>query len=243
MGIAVPVSALLGGPLDTIGADTLAKKGSGQRRKVFLVDDHAVVRNGLAELINQAKDLVICGEAASAEEALERIRTAKPDIAIVDLTLGEMSGLDLLKVLKVKIPSLPILVLSMHEESFYAERCLRAGARGYIMKKEAIEQVENALRTILSGKVYLSQSLSDQFLLAVARGESARGATPVDRLTDRELQVFECIGQGLGASEIAKKLRLSVKTIESYQAKLKEKLGLKDSSQLFQRALHWVEHR
>jgi DNA-binding NarL/FixJ family response regulator len=225
-------------------AELPAQKEAGRRKKkVFLVDDHAVVRNGLAELINQTSDLAICGEAASGEEALEKLRAAKPDVAIVDLVLGEMSGLELLKGLKAQHPDLPVLVLSMHDESFYAERCLRAGAKGYIMKKEAIEQVENAVRTILAGKVYLSQKMSEQFLLAVTRGDTHRVVSPVNRLSDRELEVFECIGQGLGASEIAKKLRLSVKTIESYQAKLKEKLNLKDSSQLFQHALHWVERR
>ncbi|HLY09795.1 MAG TPA: response regulator transcription factor [Planctomycetota bacterium] len=213
------------------------------RRKVFLVDDHAVVRNGLAELINQASDLIVVGEAATAEEALEKIDAGVPDIAIVDLTLGDMSGLELLKHLKSRQPLLPVLVLSMHDESFYAERCLRAGARGYIMKNEAIEQVEIAVRQILDGKVYLSQRMSDQFLLAVARGDAAKIGSPVNQLSDRELEVFECIGRGLGASEIARKLHLSVKTIESYQAKLKEKLHLKDSSQLFQHALHWVERR
>jgi len=213
------------------------------RRKVFLVDDHAVVRNGLAELLNHAPDLTVSGEASTAEEALEKILSAKPDIAIVDLTLGDMGGLELIKHLRTRLPELPVLVLSMHDESFYAERCLRAGARGYIMKKEAIEQVEHAVRQILDGKVYLSQAMSDQFLLAVARGDAAKVGSPVNLLSDRELEVFECIGRGLGASEVARKLRLSVKTIESYQAKLKEKLHLKDSSALFQHALHWVERR
>jgi DNA-binding NarL/FixJ family response regulator len=213
------------------------------RRKVFLVDDHAVVRNGLAELLNQSPDLSVVGEAATAEEALEKIESKEPEIAVIDLTLGDMSGLELIKHLKSRFPMLPVLVLSMHDESFYAERCLRAGARGYIMKNEAIEQVEIALRQILDGKVYLSQRMSDQFLLAVARGDAAKIGSPVNQLSDRELEVFECIGRGLGASEIARKLHLSVKTIESYQAKLKEKLHLKDSSQLFQHALHWVERR
>ena len=225
-------------------SDSLAKKTpSLGRRKVFLVDDHAVVRNGLAELINQAPDLIVCGEAASAEEALAKIDAAPPDVAIVDLILGDMSGLELLKSLKARHPSLPALVLSMHDESFYAERCLRAGARGYIMKKEAIEQVEHAVRQVLDGKVYVSPRMSEEFLQAVTRRGGSKGGTPVARLTDRELEVFECIGEGLGASEIAKKLHLSVKTIESYQAKLKDKLGLKDTAQLFQYALHWVERR
>lgn len=221
-------------------SDSLAKKG---RRKVFLVDDHAVVRNGLAELLNQAPDLVVSGEAASAEEALAKIEASPPDVVIVDLTLGDMSGLELLKSLKARYPSLPSLVLSMHDESYYAERCLRAGARGYIMKKEAIEQVELAVRQVLDGKVYVSLKMSEEILQAVSRNGTTRAGSPMSRLTDRELEVFECIGEGLGASEIAKKLHLSVKTIESYQAKLKDKLNLKDTTQLFQHALHWVEHR
>jgi DNA-binding NarL/FixJ family response regulator len=221
-------------------SDSVAKKAPGIRRKVFLVDDHAVVRNGLAQLLNQAPDLIVSGEAPSAEEALTKIDAALPDVVIVDLTLGDTGGLELLKSLKARHPELPALVLSMHDESYYAERCLRAGARGYIMKKEAIEQVEHAVRQVLDGKVYVSPRMSDQFLEAVG---GARAGSPVSRLTDRELEVFECIGEGLGASEIARKLRLSVKTIESYQAKLKDKLNLKDTSQLFQFALHWVERR
>ena len=222
---------------------SLAKKpADGVRRKVFLVDDHAVVRNGLAELINQAPDLIVCGEAGSAEEALPLIDAAKPDIAIVDLALGETGGLELLKSLKARHPELPTLVLSMHDEAYYAERCLRAGAKGYIMKKEAIEQVEKAVRQVLDGKIYVSAKMSDHFLLALTGGEAV-GESPVARLSDRELEVFESIGQGLGASQIARKLKLSVKTIETYQAKLKEKLHLKTTSQLFQHALHWVERR
>jgi DNA-binding NarL/FixJ family response regulator len=131
----------------------MGTKPAGGRRRVFLIDDHTVVRNGLAELLNHTSDLQICGEAASAEEALEKIESSTPEIALVDLTLGEMTGLELIKTLKTRLPQLPLLVLSMHDESFYAERCLRAGAKGYIMKKEAIEQVEHAIRQILDGKV------------------------------------------------------------------------------------------
>jgi len=213
-----------------------------RRRRIFLVDDHNVVRSGLAELLNLAPDLQVCGEAATAEEALRTIDAAQPDAAIVDLTLGEMGGLELIKTLKVRMPQLPVLVLSMHDESYYAERCLRAGAKGYIMKKEAIEQLEHAVRQILDGKVHLSPTLSNQYLLAVARGNTTGIGSPVNLLSDRELEIFECIGRGLGATEVARKLSLSVRTIESYQARLKEKLNLKDSSQLFQYALHWVEH-
>jgi DNA-binding NarL/FixJ family response regulator len=211
------------------------------RRRVFIVDDHAVFRDGLSELINRTPDLTVCGEASSAEEALEKLEASKPDVVTVDLTLGDMSGLELLKRLKPRYPSLPLLVLSMHDEHFYAERCLRAGAMGYIMKLEPIEEVEHAVRQVLDGKVFLSQKMSDQFLLAVARGDAAKIGSPVTQLSDRELQVYECIGRGLGATEIARKLHLSVKTIATYQAKLKEKLNLKHSSELFQHALHWVE--
>jgi DNA-binding NarL/FixJ family response regulator len=226
------------------GAENLAQKGQESRkRRVYIIDDHAVVRNGLAELINHTPDLVFCGEAASAKEALENIRAARPDATILDLVLGEMNGLELLKKLKELMPELPILVLSMHDETYYAERCLRAGAMGYIMKKEAIEQVEDAVRTVLEGKVYLSKAMSEHFLLAVTRPDPARAVSPVQRLTDREFEVLECIGEGMRPKEIARKLQLSVKTIETYQAKLKEKLNLQDNSKLFQYALRWVERR
>lgn len=230
--------------LSSAGADNVAQKEQEHRkRRVFIVDDHAVVRNGLAELINQTPDLVFCGDASSAEEAIQKIKAAKPEAAIIDLVLGDMNGLELLKQLKELVPDVPILVLSMHDETYYAERCLRAGAMGYIMKKEAIEQVENAVRTILEGKVYLSKAMSEHFLLAVTRSDPARAVSPVLRLTDREFEVLECIGEGMRPREIARKLRLSVKTIETYQAKLKEKLNLKDNSKLFQYALRWVERR
>lgn len=229
---------------NSTGAENLAQKdGERRKRRVFIVDDHAVIRNGLAELINQTPDLVFCGDAASAEEAIQKIQGAKPEAAIIDLVLGDMSGLELLKRLKDLMPQLPVLVLSMHDENYYAERCLRAGAMGYIMKKEAIEQVEDAVRTILEGKVYLSKAMSEQFLLAVTRPDPARAVSPVLRLTDRELEVLEYIGEGMRPKEIARKLNLSVKTIETYQAKLKDKLKLEDNAKLFQYALHWVERR
>lgn len=229
--------------LNSAGADNLAQKKQDRKRRIYIVDDHAVVRNGLAELINQTADLVFCGGAASGEEAIEKIRVAHPEAAVIDLVLGEMNGLELLKRLKELMPELPILVLSMHDENYYAERCLRAGAMGYIMKKEAIEQVEDAIRTVLDGKVYLSKSMSEQFLLAVTKPDPTRVLSPVLRLTDREFEVLEFIGQGMRPKQIARKLHLSVKTIETYQAKLKEKLHLEDNSKLFQYALRWCEHR
>lgn len=212
-------------------------------RRIFLVDDHPVLRNGLADLINRSRDLVVCGEASSAEEGLEKMIDLEPDLAIVDLALTGSGGLDLVKKLKIRLPGLPVLVLSIYDESFYAERCLRAGAKGYIMKQEAADEVKSAIRQILNGKIYLSARMSDQVLQAVARGETAHVGSPYDRLSDRELEVFELIGRGSATAEIAKKLHLSVKTIETYQAKLKEKLNLKDAAELMRHALRWVEDR
>ena len=212
-----------------------------EKKKVFIVDDHAVLRDGLAELINHSEELVVCGEAATAEEALERIPSASPDLALVDLSLPDMSGMDLVSALNRKHPAVKILVLSMHDESLYAERAIKAGARGYIMKRQVAREVQAAIRTVLEGDLYLSQKLSKELLEAAIHSESRRGETPMDRLSDRELEVFRMIGKGLGATEIARKLRLNVKTIETYQARMKEKLGARDSAQLYQQAVRWLQ--
>ena len=220
-----------------------SKDSTGAARKIYLVDDHAVLRNGLAELINRTEGLRVCGESAGSEEALQEILKVKPDLAIVDLTLEGSSGLDLIKSLRLRQPSLPVLVLSMHDELLYAERCLRAGAKGYVMKHEAIDVIRNAIRQILDGKIYVSGRMSDRLLQAIARGGSAGSGSPVDQLSDRELEVFDLIGRGHGPSEIARRMHLSVKTIETYQSKLKEKLSLRDAAELLQHALRWVERR
>jgi len=212
------------------------------RKRIYLVDDHAVVRSGLAELLNQTDPFTVCGGSATAEEALQQIPRAKPDLVLVDLALERTSGLDLVKDLKIRMPQLPVLVLSMHDEAIYAERCLRAGAKGYVMKHEAIDELRAAIRKVLEGGIAVSPRMADRLLHSFAQGGD-RSESLEDRLSDRELEVYDLIGQGLGASEIARKLRLSVKTIETYQAKLKEKLGLKDSSELFRHALRWVERR
>jgi DNA-binding NarL/FixJ family response regulator len=211
------------------------------KKKIFIVDDHAILREGLGELINRSPDLQICGEAAGAMEALERIESAAPDLTVVDLSLPGVGGLDLIKLLKTRHPKMPILVLSMHDESIYAERAVRAGARGYIMKQQAIGEVQSAIRQLLDGELYLSPKLSRLLAEAAIRSDTARSDSPINRLSDRELEVFRMIGRWQGPSDIARQLGLSVKTIETYQAKLKEKLGLKDSSQLFQHALKWIQ--
>ena len=211
------------------------------RKRVYVVDDHLILRQGLTVLINGTPDLMLCGESSTAEEALQAIPQAKPHIAIVDLSLEGTSGLELIKSLHSRHPELLILVLSMHDESFFAERVLRAGANGYIMKHQAISELEKAIRKILEGGIYVSANMSDRLLKAIARSDSTSSGSSMDLLSDREVEVFEMIGRGLGNSEIARRLHLSVKTIESYRARIKEKLDLKNSGQLLQQALAWVQ--
>jgi len=217
----------------------MARATSGESRKtrIFLVDDHPIVRIGLTELINQKRDLVVCGEAESAEAALQAIPSLHPDLVILDLSLKGTGGLGLIKDLKIRHPKLPLLVLSMHEESLYAERALRAGARGYVMKREAGTQLESAIRKTVGGKIHLSKRMSDQLLELVTGPAPAKRGPLLDRLSDRELEVFEMIGRGKGTSEIAKLLHLSVKTIEGYRANIKVKLGLKNALELVRYAL------
>ncbi|HLY74370.1 MAG TPA: response regulator transcription factor [Planctomycetota bacterium] len=216
-----------------------APKGS-RKKKVLLVEDHPIVRQGLAEVINRSRDLSVCGEATTPKEALRLIPAVRPDLAIVDLSLGEENGLDLIKDLRVRHPELPVLVLSMHDESFYAERALRSGARGYIMKREPVSVLRAAATQVLAGDIYLSPHMSQRLLHTLASGGKAVERSPEDRLSDRELDVFKLIGSGRGASDIAKQLHLSVKTIETYQVRLKEKLGLGTANELFLYALKWV---
>ena len=207
--------------------------------KIVLVDDHSIVRQGLAQLIMQEPDLVVCGEAEDEAGALKVVYAEKPDIVIVDLSLKSGNGIDLIKGIRNESPSTPILVLSMHDESHYVERALRAGAWGYLTKQEASSKVLTAIRQLLRGQVYLSDILSPDLLkrlLTTARN----GEDPVvGRLSDRELQVFQLIAEGLGTQEIAERLHLSVKTIETHQAHIREKLDLKDARKLYQYAIRW----
>ncbi|HZE99980.1 MAG TPA: response regulator transcription factor [Planctomycetota bacterium] len=214
-----------------------------EKKRVFLVDDHTILREGLGQLLNQSSDLMICGEASTSEEALNRIPAAKPNLVVVDLSLPDTGGMELLRLLKLRHPDMPALVLSMHDESVYAKRALRAGAKGYIMKHEAITEVQVAIRRILEGGLYLSRKVSDWLVQSAVSSRPGRDSHPINGLSDREFEVFEMIGRGLGTSEIARQLHLSVKTIETYQAKLKEKLDLADAQKLFQFALKWVESR
>ena len=214
-------------------------EGLSRKSRVFLVDDHPIVRQGLSLLINHEPDMVVCGEANGAPSALQAIPNVSPDVVVLDISLGGPDGLDLLKSLRLKEPLLPVLILSMHDESTYAERSLRAGASGYIMKQEATEKVLVAIRHILQGKVYLSERLTNRMIERYVQRSPCSENDPLANLSDRELQVFRLIGAGHGTRQIADELHVSAKTIESYQAHLKDKLGLRNARELVQHAIEW----
>ncbi|OHD64242.1 MAG: DNA-binding response regulator [Spirochaetes bacterium RBG_13_51_14] len=207
------------------------------KKKVFIVDDHPVVRQGLAAFINGEDDLIVCGDAEDAESAIRLIGERRPDIVIADLSLKGTGGLELTAAIKSRF-NIPVLVLSMHDENFYAERAIRAGARGYIMKKESMETVVKALRDIIAGKIYVNTELKE-WLLGKLLTSSDITQSPLDSLTNREMEVFHLIGRGLSNRHIAQELSLSVKTVETYRARIIEKLKLKDSSELVRYAVQW----
>jgi len=218
-------------------------KGNGfvgtDKKTVFVVDDHPLLRQGLAMMINQETDLMVCGEAEDAPTAMKAIASFKPDILIADISMNGPDGLDLLKNLRMLYPDLPVLVLSMHDESIYAERALRARANGYIMKQEATEKVLVAIRRILDGEIYLSSRMANKLLQQYMSGQTVQTDSRLAALSDRELEVFRLIGEGLGTRQIAEALHLSMKTVESYQAHLKEKLSLRTGRELMQHAIQW----
>jgi DNA-binding NarL/FixJ family response regulator len=222
-------------------SESIAKlNGSaGGKTRIVLVDDHPVVRQGLARLINDEPDLCVCAEADSAAAALDVVDLQKPDLVLVDISMGGTDGIELIKDLRVRVPGLPALVLSMHDESLYAERVLRAGAKGYVMKQEAPEKVMTAIRRVLAGEVYVSEKIAGRLLKAMSGTKGPASESPLDRLSDRELQVFRLIGSGLSVREIADKLFLSVKTIETHREHIKEKLNLKSSSELLRYAVQY----
>ena len=211
------------------------------KSRVLIVDDHPIVRQGLIQLIDQTNDLCGCGEAGDAPQALELVVSLKPDIVIIDISLSRgPDGMELLKTIRKDHPSLPVLILSMHDESCYAERVLRSGANGYIMKAEAPQTLLIAIRQILGGEIYVSETMSRRILHKFAGGASTERSSPIDSLTDRELQVFRLVGRGQGTRQIAEDLQLSIKTIESHYAHIKDKLSLRNSRQLVQTAIEWA---
>ncbi|HBE73709.1 MAG TPA: DNA-binding response regulator [candidate division Zixibacteria bacterium] len=213
----------------------------GTRFSVFIVDDHPLVRQGLAMLIDMQGDLRTAGEASDFQQALEGIASAKPDLAIVDLSLKGTDGLELTKALRKRHPRLAVLVISMYDEAIYAERALKAGARGYIMKREANEELLNAIRRVLAGKVYLSENFSSLLLEKIVGRDTGAKTLLIENLTDREMEVLRLVGMGRKNQEMAALLGLSHKTIQVYKEKIKRKLNLKNSSELAHYAINWLK--
>jgi DNA-binding NarL/FixJ family response regulator len=214
-----------------------------ERRRVYLVEDHPIVRDGLAQLVNDQNDLVTCGAADDADTALRQFEQASPDVAVVDLLLGDADGLELVRTLKQRFPHVPTLVLSMHKESLYAERALRAGARGYVAKLAPTESVLVAIRRVLDGGIYVSDETASRLVskLVGAEGYEPDAAADVSRLSDREFEVFRMIGRGLGPSEIARQLGVSVKTVETHREHIKRKLRLANGRELARAAVLHAE--
>ena len=208
-------------------------------RKILIVDDHPLVRRGLSDLISDEQTLAVCGEAADCDEAMQMLRECRPDLVIVDISLGGKSGLDLIKRICVHDSTIRILVSSMHDEVLFAERCIRAGATGYINKEVATERVIEAINHVLAGEIYLSPKMTRRILRNVA-GANLQDEPPIAKLTDRELEVFALIGRGNTTREISQNLNLSIKTIESYRENIKSKLGITTSAELSRHAVQWV---
>lgn len=222
-------------------AGTKLARTTKERARVFLVDDHVVVRSGLAQLIDRQPDLKVCGEADDASGALSALSGLGAQIAVVDISLRkDVSGLDLIRAMSHQFPNVAVLVLSMYDEAIFAERALRAGAKGYVMKAEPPETLLRAIRAVLRGEIHLSAALAQRIVSRAVRGTSRFPAQPVERLTDRELEVLRCLGQGLAVGRIAAKLHLSVKTVETYRVRIRDKLALPDAAALLEYAVEWV---
>lgn len=211
-------------------------------KRLVLIDDHPIMRHGLAQLIRAEEGLDVIGEAGSARDGLEVVGKLKPDLAVIDLTLPDKNGLELVKDIRALHPSTQCIVLSMHDETLYGERSLRAGARGYVMKEEAADHLVTAIRKIISGGLYVSESLNARMLEQVT-GASRSKATGMDALTDRELEILSLIGSGVPTKNIAAQLSISARTVEAHRAHIKEKLGMTDGASLVRYAVQWVESR
>jgi len=214
---------------------------SEKKYKILIVDDHPIFCLGMSEVINKEKDLMVCGSEESAPKALRAIDKLEPDLVIVDISLKDSDGIDLVKEITIRFPGLPVLMLSMYDESLYAERALLAGARGYIMKQEATTLVVQALRKVLKGEIYASANVKEKAFQRLVAQHVPINKSPIDVLTDRELEVFRLIGEGLSTREIAGRLHLSIKTIGTYRENIKDKLGLKHYTQLIKMAVFWSQ--
>jgi DNA-binding NarL/FixJ family response regulator len=214
---------------------------SGQRHRVFIVDDHPLVREGLANLINQQPDLMVCGQAEDAAQTLAGIGASRAELALIDISLKTASGLELVKDLKVHFPDVALIVLSMHDEMLYAERAIRAGARGYVMKRETTKEVLIAIRRVLQGDVYVSERVVNLMARRLGSPRKAAATSPVEQLSDRELEIFRLLGQGRTTSQIATDLHLSLKTVQAYCARAKEKFGVDSLTELLRAAIRWED--
>ena len=209
------------------------------KHSVFIVDDHPLVREGLTNLINGQSDLTVCGEAKNSGEAIDGIAEERPDVAIIDISLTNESGLELIKNLVKQFPQVAVVVLSMHDEALYAERALRAGARGYVMKHETSKSVLASIRRVLGGDIYVSERIVNRMALRLSSARRPLASSPVERLSDRELEIFQLLGQGRTPSEIARDLNLSLKTVQAYCARAKEKFGVTSLTELLRAAIRW----
>lgn len=213
---------------------------AGTKKRIFIVEDHPIVREGLIAILNGEKDLDVCGEADGAREAVKAISELQPDVVIVDISLKDSDGIELTKDLKAQYPTLPVIVLSVHDEFTYAERALRAGAQAYLMKEVASGHIVTAIHTVLDGEIYVSKTVGKRMLHRLATGKADTISGPMDRLSDRELEIFRLIGQGYKPSKIAQLMHLSVKTVETYRARIREKLNLADADELLRYAIRWA---
>ena len=211
------------------------------RKRILIVDDHPIVRQGLDQQLNHEPDLIVCAQAGNASQALAAVEEHKPDLALIDINLPGRSGLELIRDIRAVAPKLPMLVLSMHDESVFAERVLRAGGRGYISKDAGGEKLLEAIRRVLSGEIYVSESVSTRLLDSLSGKQRPRTVSPVEQLTDRELEVFTLIGQAKETKEIARRLHMSGKTVEAHRAAIKRKLKLTTGPELTRHAVLWVE--
>jgi DNA-binding NarL/FixJ family response regulator len=218
----------------------MKKAETSQKARIFIVDDHPMTRSGLTHLINHQPDTVVCGEAENAAKALDLLDVSKPDLMLIDITLPGKSGLELIKDVKAMRSELPILVISMHDESLYADRVLRAGARGYITKHEGGDKLMVAIRHVLSGKIYVSESMSAHILEIFSGGQPGTDRSSIQNLSDREFEVFQALGEGLSSHQIAKKLHLSAKTVDAHRANIKTKLKINTTAELISFAARWT---
>ncbi len=218
---------------------------NGKKIRIVIVDDHPIVRHGIAQLINMQEDMVVCGEAKNSSEGWEVIKETEPRLVLVDLSLEEDSGLDLIKAIHSRRPDITLLVLSMHDENLYAERAIRSGSMGYVMKQEATDTLIKAIHQVMKGEIFVSERIKSRLLQRLLRGDAMKSEdsnyTLVEGLTNRELEVFRLIGRGFSTRRIAKQLNLSIKTIETHRQNIKQKMNLQDSAELIQVAVHWIQ--